>query len=47
MACFSSTHRHSFDEDPRTFVEDVAKLDLGNGSEVAFDFFLVGYLRGR
>ena len=28
-----------FDEDPRTFVEDVAKLDLRNGSEVTFDFF--------
>ena len=30
-----------FDEDPRTFVEDVAKLNLRNGSEVTFDFFLV------
>ena len=39
--CFSSTPRHTFDEDPRTFVEDFAKLALRNGSEVTFDFFLV------
>ena len=36
-----------FDEDRRTFVEDVAKLELRNGSEVTFDFFLVGYLQPR